>query len=169
MSAARRRPKGREFCRGLITPVALGGDCVSAAIHARRTRLFGAWASPRSRGCPGGASAATPKSQARGSFNDGSGIAQTPSSRWWRRSLWLPILGDRSRGPSARQSFIRLPPDAWSLRWWGARFFNDVVVAGSRSSRVSRVAAFTTLISALAGTAAALGIARSSPRALAGC
>ena len=38
--------------------------------------------------------------------------------------LVLPILAIVPAAFSA-QSFIRLPPDAWSLRWWGA-FFNDV-------------------------------------------
>src|SRR6185369_8820839 len=76
--------------------------------------------------------------------------------------LVLPILAIVPAAFSA-QSFIRLPPDAWSLRWWGT-FFNDV------SWRVTllaslKVAAFTTLICVVAGTSAALGIARSSPRA----
>ena len=75
--------------------------------------------------------------------------------------LVLPILAIVPAAFSA-QSFIRLPPDAWSLRWWSA-FFNDV------SWRVTllaslKVAALTTLISVVAGTAAALGIARSAPR-----
>jgi len=75
--------------------------------------------------------------------------------------LVLPILAIVPAAFSA-QSFIRLPPDAWSFRWWGA-FFNDV------SWRVTllaslKVAALTTLISVAAGTAAALGIARSTPR-----
>jgi ABC-type spermidine/putrescine transport system permease subunit II len=38
--------------------------------------------------------------------------------------LVLPILAIVPAAFSA-QSFIRLPPDAWSLRWWGT-FFNDV-------------------------------------------
>lgn len=75
--------------------------------------------------------------------------------------LVLPILAIVPAAFSA-QSFIRLPPDAWSVRWWGT-FFND------DSWRVTllaslRVAAITTVVSVVVGTAAALGIARSGPR-----
>ena len=75
--------------------------------------------------------------------------------------LVLPILAIVPAAFSA-QSFIRLPPDAWSVRWWGT-FFDDV------SWRVTllaslEVAAITTAISVVAGTAAALGIARSGRR-----
>jgi len=75
--------------------------------------------------------------------------------------LVLPILAIVPAAFSA-QSFIRLPPESWSLRWWGA-FFND---ASWRLTLLAslKVAALTTVISVLAGTAAALGMARSSPR-----
>ena len=75
--------------------------------------------------------------------------------------LVLPILAIVPAAFSA-QSFIRLPPENWSLRWWGA-FFND---ASWRLTLLAslKVAAFTTLVCVLAGTAAALGIARSAPR-----
>jgi len=76
--------------------------------------------------------------------------------------LVLPILAIVPAAFSA-QSFIRLPPDAWSLRWWGS-FFNDVSWRVTLLSSL-KVAAFTTIVSVLAGTAAALGIARSGPRA----
>jgi len=75
--------------------------------------------------------------------------------------LVLPILAIVPAAFSA-QSFIRLPPDAWSVRWWGT-FFND------DSWRVTllaslKIGAITTGVSVIAGTAAALGIARSGPR-----
>jgi putative spermidine/putrescine transport system permease protein len=75
--------------------------------------------------------------------------------------LVLPILAIVPAAFSA-QSFIRLPPDAWSLRWWGS-FFNDISWRVTLLSSL-KVAAFTTLVSVMAGTPAALGIARSSPR-----
>jgi putative spermidine/putrescine transport system permease protein len=76
--------------------------------------------------------------------------------------LVLPILAIVPAAFSA-QSFIRLPPDAWSVRWW-TTFFAD---ASWRVTLLAslEVAALTTLISVAAGTAAALGIARSGPRA----
>jgi putative spermidine/putrescine transport system permease protein len=75
--------------------------------------------------------------------------------------LVLPIIAIVPAAFSA-QSFIRLPPETWSVRWWST-FFNDV------SWRVTLIAsleaaALTTLISVTCGTAAALGIARSTPR-----
>ena len=76
--------------------------------------------------------------------------------------LVLPILAIVPAAFSA-QSFIRLPPEAWSLRWWGA-FFNDVTWRLTLVTSL-KVAALTTLFSGVAGTAAALGIARSGPRA----
>jgi putative spermidine/putrescine transport system permease protein len=76
--------------------------------------------------------------------------------------LVLPILAIVPAAFSA-QSFIRLPPDAWSVRWWHT-FVDD---ASWRVTLLAslRVAGLTTLISILAGTTAALGIARSGPRA----
>jgi putative spermidine/putrescine transport system permease protein len=76
--------------------------------------------------------------------------------------LVLPILAIVPAAFSA-QSFIRLPPEAWSLRWWAA-FFNDVTWRLTLMTSL-KVAALTTLLSVVAGTAAALGIARSGPRA----
>src|SRR4029079_6376321 len=76
--------------------------------------------------------------------------------------LVLPILAIVPAAFSA-QSFIRLPPDTWSVRWWHT-FFAD---ASWRVTLLAslEVAALTTSISIVAGTAAALGIARSGPRA----
>ena len=75
--------------------------------------------------------------------------------------LVLPILAIVPAAFRA-QSFIRLPPEAWSLRWWSA-FFND---ASWRLTLLAsmKVATLTTLISVIAGTAAALGIARCGQR-----
>lgn len=75
--------------------------------------------------------------------------------------LVLPIMAIVPAAFSS-QSFIRLPPETWSLRWWGA-FFND---ASWRLALLAslKVATITTLICVLAGTAAALGAARYGPR-----
>ncbi|MCC6195263.1 MAG: ABC transporter permease [Burkholderiales bacterium] len=74
----------------------------------------------------------------------------------------LPIIAIVPAAFSA-QSFIRLPPESWSARWWGA-FFGDA--SWRRTLLTSlQVAALTTLISVVCGTAAALGIARTSARA----
>jgi putative spermidine/putrescine transport system permease protein len=75
--------------------------------------------------------------------------------------LVLPIMAIVPAAFSA-QSFIRLPPETWSLRWWGT-FFND---ASWRMTLLTslQVAAVTTAVSVLAGTAAALGIARCGAR-----
>ena len=75
--------------------------------------------------------------------------------------LVLPIMAIVPAAFSA-QSFIRLPPEAWSLRWWNA-FFNDITWRLTLVTSL-KVAALTTLISVAAGTAAALGIARSGSR-----
>lgn len=75
--------------------------------------------------------------------------------------LVLPIMAVVPAAFSA-QSFIKLPPDAWSLRWWTA-FAAD---ASWRRTLVTslQVAGLTTVVAALAGTAAALGIDRCGPR-----
>jgi len=75
--------------------------------------------------------------------------------------LVLPIIAIVPAAFSA-QSFIRLPPETWSFRWWGA-FFNDPSWRLTLLASL-KVAALTTLISVICGTAAALGVARSSPR-----
>ena len=75
--------------------------------------------------------------------------------------LVLPIIAIVPAAFSA-QSFIRLPPDAWSLRWWGT-FFNDPSWRRTLLSSL-QVATITTLLTVLAGTAAALGIARVGAR-----
>lgn len=71
--------------------------------------------------------------------------------------LVLPIL---AIVPAAfnQQSFIRLPPDSWSLRWWGV-FFSDP--SWGRSLTTSfEVALLSAGLAVLLGTAAALGLAR---------
>ena len=75
--------------------------------------------------------------------------------------LVLPIIAIVPAAFSA-QSFIRLPPEAWSLRWWGT-FFNDPSWRRTLLSSL-QVATITTLLTVLAGTAAALGIARVGAR-----
>ena len=82
--------------------------------------------------------------------------------RWWRRFSCC-----RSSPSSPRRSAPRASSACLRTRGrcaGGDAFFNDI------SWRVTllaslKVAAFTTLISVVAGTAAALGIARSAPRA----
>jgi putative spermidine/putrescine transport system permease protein len=60
------------------------------------------------------------------------------------------------------KSFIRLPPETWSLRWWHA-FFADPSWRRSLMTSLN-VAALSAIVSVLAGTAAALGIARAGPK-----
>jgi putative spermidine/putrescine transport system permease protein len=62
----------------------------------------------------------------------------------------------------SEQSFVRLPPQDWSLRWWRG-FFADA--SWLRSLMTSfEVAALSCVLSVAAGTSAALGLARLSPR-----
>ena len=76
--------------------------------------------------------------------------------------LVLPIMAIVPVAFSA-QSFIRLPPESWSVRWWGM-FFND---PSWRLTLIAslKVAAITTAVAVLFGTAAALGMARVGVRA----
>jgi putative spermidine/putrescine transport system permease protein len=55
-------------------------------------------------------------------------------------------------------TFIRIPPDAWSLRWY-ARFFADSEWLTSLWTSLE-VAVIATILSVLIGTSAALGLAR---------
>jgi len=75
--------------------------------------------------------------------------------------LVLPIMAIVPAAFSA-QSFIRVPPETWSMRWWGT-FFNDPSWRRTLLSSLE-VATITTLITVLAGTTAALGIARVGAR-----
>ncbi len=75
--------------------------------------------------------------------------------------LVLPIVAVVP-GAFSAQSFIRLPPETWSLRWWNT-FFADPSWRRTLISSL-QVAMLTTFVSATAGTAAALGIARCGPR-----
>ncbi len=59
-------------------------------------------------------------------------------------------------------SFIRLPPETWSARWY-LRFFADREWLTSLVTSLE-VAAIATLVSVVLGTAAALGLARLSGR-----
>jgi len=59
-------------------------------------------------------------------------------------------------------TFIRLPPETWSLRWYQA-FLNDPEWLRALLAS-SRVALLATIISVSFGTAAALGLERVSPR-----
>ena len=75
--------------------------------------------------------------------------------------LVFPILAIVPVAFSA-QSFIRLPPESWSLRWWGA-FFQDASWKLTLFTSL-KIATLTTCVSFLYGTAAAFGISRCSPR-----
>ncbi len=72
-------------------------------------------------------------------------------------ALVLPILAVIPVAFSDR-SFVRLPPEAWSLRWWHA-FFNDPSWLSALVTSF-QVAVLAAILSVLAGTAAALGIPR---------
>lgn len=62
----------------------------------------------------------------------------------------------------SQPSFVRLPPDSWSLRWWAA-FFADASWLRALLTSLE-VALLSSLLAVAAGTAAALGLARLPPR-----
>ncbi|SEB89450.1 putative spermidine/putrescine transport system permease protein [Rhizobiales bacterium GAS191] len=62
----------------------------------------------------------------------------------------------------SEQSFVRLPPQDWSLRWWRS-FFADASWLRSLLTSLE-VAALSCILSVAAGTSAALGLARLGPR-----
>ena len=62
----------------------------------------------------------------------------------------------------SEQSFVRLPPQDWSLRWWSAFFADPSWLRALLKSL--EVAALSCLLSVTAGTAAALGLTRLGPR-----
>lgn len=74
--------------------------------------------------------------------------------------LVLPILAIVPVAFS-RQSFIRLPPTSWSLRWWWTFFADPSWLRALITS--FEVAALSSLLAVAAGTAAALGVARLDP------
>lgn len=61
----------------------------------------------------------------------------------------------------SQQSFVRVPPDAWSVRWWGAFIADPTWIRALLTSL--EVALLSSLIAVAAGTAAALGLARLPP------
>jgi putative spermidine/putrescine transport system permease protein len=71
--------------------------------------------------------------------------------------LLLPIFAVVPAAFNA-SSFIRLPPDAWSVRWW-ATFFADPTWRRAMITSL-QVAMLAAALSVMLGTAAALGIAR---------
>jgi putative spermidine/putrescine transport system permease protein len=73
--------------------------------------------------------------------------------------LLLPIIAVIPAAFNA-SSFIRLPPDAWSGRWW-ATFFADPTWRRALMTSL-QVATLAAALSVVLGTAAALGIARLS-------
>jgi putative spermidine/putrescine transport system permease protein len=75
--------------------------------------------------------------------------------------LVLPVLAVVPVAFSER-SFVRLPPESWSLRWWGTFFADPSWLRALVKSL--QVAALASILSVAAGTAAALGIARLGPR-----
>ena len=73
--------------------------------------------------------------------------------------LVLPVLAIVPVAFDAHTT-LRLPPDAWSMRWWGV-FFADA--SWRRALLASlQIAVLVTLVTVVAGTAAALGLARIS-------
>ncbi len=71
--------------------------------------------------------------------------------------LVLPVFAVVPAAFSER-SFIRLPPESWSLRWWFV-FFGDASWRRSLMTSLN-VAALASAVAVVLGTAAALGIAR---------
>jgi putative spermidine/putrescine transport system permease protein len=61
-----------------------------------------------------------------------------------------------------QQSFVRLPPEHWSLRWWSAFFADPSWLHALLTSL--EVAGLCCLLSIGAGTSAALGLARLAPK-----
>jgi putative spermidine/putrescine transport system permease protein len=60
------------------------------------------------------------------------------------------------------KSFVQLPPETWSFRWWGA-FFADP--SWRRALLTSlEVAVLSAALSVVLGTAAALGLAKAGTR-----
>jgi putative spermidine/putrescine transport system permease protein len=62
----------------------------------------------------------------------------------------------------SHQSFVRLPPESWSLRWWNA-FFADASWLRALATSLE-VAALTCILSVVTGTSAALGLTHLRPR-----
>lgn len=62
----------------------------------------------------------------------------------------------------SQQSFVRLPPQSWSLRWWNTFFADPSWLRALLTSL--EVAALSCLLSVTAGTSAALGLTRLRPR-----
>jgi putative spermidine/putrescine transport system permease protein len=71
--------------------------------------------------------------------------------------LLLPVLAILPAAFGAR-SYLELPPSQWSLHWWGA-FFADPSWRNALVTSLA-LAAATSLIAVVAGTSAALGLAR---------
>jgi putative spermidine/putrescine transport system permease protein len=62
----------------------------------------------------------------------------------------------------SEQSFVRLPPQSWSLRWWNTFFADPSWLRALLTSL--ELAALSCLLSVAAGTSAALGLTRLRPR-----
>lgn len=75
--------------------------------------------------------------------------------------LVLPILAVVPASFSER-SFIRLPPEAWSLRWW--RVFVADPSWWPALTKSIEIGLLTAALSVVLGTAAALGLERLGPR-----
>ena len=73
----------------------------------------------------------------------------------------IPVLATAPVAFSAH-SFVRLPPQAWSLRWWTA-FFADPSWLRALATSLE-VATLSCLFAVLAGTCAALALPRLGPR-----
>jgi putative spermidine/putrescine transport system permease protein len=93
----------------------------------------------------------------------------TPAGAWTKAfaallaaMIVIPVLAVTPLAFSA-QSFVRLPPTNWSLRWWGV-FFADPSWLRALAKSLE-VAGLSCLLSVAAGTSAALGLPRLPPRA----
>ncbi|HLW92698.1 MAG TPA: ABC transporter permease [Roseiarcus sp.] len=92
----------------------------------------------------------------------------TPAGAWTKAFaafvaalVVVPVLATVPLAFSA-QSFVRLPPQNWSLRWWGA-FFADPSWLRALATSLE-VATLSCLLSVMAGTSAALALPRLGPR-----
>ncbi|WP_158815594.1 ABC transporter permease [Methylocapsa sp. S129] len=92
----------------------------------------------------------------------------TPAGAWTKAfaallaaAIVIPVLAVAPLAFS-EQSFLQLPPQDWSVRWWGV-FFGDASWIRALLTSLE-VAALSCLLSVTTGTSAALGLLRLGPR-----
>jgi putative spermidine/putrescine transport system permease protein len=92
----------------------------------------------------------------------------TPAGAWTKAFtailaalIVMPVLAVAPLAFS-EQSFLRLPPQDWSLRWWSAFFADSSWLRALLTSL--EVGTLSCLLSVAAGTSAALGLTKLGPR-----